>query len=132
MRSFLAAIFFDDRYQKLKFYSALVLYLTVLVVGSIPGARADVGELATGVVLHGLTYGFIAFLLFGGVRGSAVLRALKAFLSVMAMGASDEWVQSFFPYRHADVKDWYVDMIAAFLTVTLLTIVWTRRNSKHP
>ena len=38
----------------------------------------------------------------------------------MAMGAIDETVQSFLPYRHGTVTDWMIDSSAALVTAGLL------------
>lgn len=126
MRPLLALLIHDARYRKLEFRAAFVLYLAVLVFGSIPGARAGVGAFASGLVLHALTYCVIALLLFSGANGSAWRKALMSFLIVAAMGAGDECVQSFFSYRTASVTDWLVDISAAFFTSALLLLIWPR------
>jgi VanZ family protein len=74
-------------------------------------------------VLHSIAYAVLAFLWFTGSAGSAAARAAKAVLAVAVMGAGDEFVQSFFPYRGAAVGDWMVDCAAALVTSTVLCIV---------
>jgi VanZ family protein len=44
-------------------------------------------------------------------------------LAVALMGAGDEFIQSFFPYRGADVRDWAVDCGSAILVSLLLCAV---------
>jgi len=135
MRPFLALLVFDPWYRKLQFRCAFLLYLAVLVIGSIPGARADVGELASGLLLHSATYSLITLLLFSGANGTSWQKALKSFFIIAAMGATDEWVQSFFPYRQARVTDWLVDIAAAFITATVLLMIWPKdagTYSKQP
>jgi len=44
-------------------------------------------------------------------------------LAIALMGAVDEWVQSFFPYRSGDVRDWLVDVTAATLASTVLAVL---------
>ena len=122
----LIQIFLTTAYARLRYWSAIVLYLLILVLGSVPHARADLGEVASGVVLHSLAYGGLAFLLFTGGSGSAARRGAKAVLTVALMGALDEFVQSFFPYRHAAVSDWLVDCTAALLAALLMWGLWTR------
>jgi VanZ family protein len=129
MRSFLALLVFDARYQKLKFRCAFLLYLAVIVIGSLPGTRAEVGEYASGLVLHGFTYSVITFLLFGGTSGGAWGKAFKALLIITVMGVLDEYVQSFFPYRTASIMDWFVDISAGFLTSALLLMMWSKQAS---
>jgi len=111
---------------------ALLGLVAILVAGSIPGARAEVGAYASGVVLHGMSYAFLATLWFLGATGTPVGRALKAMLAIALMGAVDEWVQSFFPYRSGDVRDWLVDVTAATLASTLLAVLATFANAPQP
>jgi len=111
---------------------ALLGLVAILVAGSIPGARAEVGTYASGVVLHGLTYAFLASLWFLGATGTPLQRALKAMLAISLMGAVDEWVQSFFPYRSGDVRDWLVDVMAATLASTVLAVLATLAPAPQP
>ena len=106
--------------------------VAILVAGSIPGARAEVGAFASGVVLHGLTYAFLATLWFLGATGTPLQRALKAMLAIALMGAIDEWVQSFLPYRSGDVRDWLVDVIAATLASSVLAVLATFASASQP
>ena len=126
MPAFLSRLLFEPRLRSARIKTALLLYAGVIAAGSVPGARAEVGELASGVVLHGLTYGFLSLLCFFGSTGSAPVRAAKAVLAVALMGAGDELVQSFLPYRSGDVRDWMIDVSAALLTSTLLAVFVSR------
>lgn len=123
MPTLFSLLVIDPRWRKPRIACALLLFVTIIVAGSIPGARADIGEYASGVVLHSLAYSVIAFLLFTGTNGTRAARALKSLLTVAAMGALDETVQSFFPYRHAAVSDWLVDCTAAALTCMLFALI---------
>lgn len=111
---------------------ALLGLVAILVAGSIPGARTEVGAFASGVVLHGMTYAFLAALWFLGATGTPLQRALKAMLAIALMGAVDEWVQSFFPYRSGDVRDWLVDVSAATLASTVLAVLATFVPAPQP
>jgi VanZ family protein len=102
---------------------AALMYLAIVVTGNIPGARADIGQYAPGVVLHSIAYAVLTFLCFLGSTGSPAARAFKAVLAVAVMGAGDETIQSFFPYRGADVRDWAVDCSSAILVSLLLCVV---------
>lgn len=115
----LSLLLLDERLRKLRFITALTLFAIIVVIGSIPGARAEIGNLASGLVLHSLAYGGLTLLLFTGTVGTRSERALKAVLIVMAMGAADEAVQALLPYRVGAVLDWMVDSIAAVLTAAL-------------
>jgi VanZ family protein len=110
----------DPKLRKLRIGCALLMYTAILVMGSIPGARAEIGRYATGVVLHSLAYAILTFLIFTGSSGSARSRAFKSVLAVALMGAGDELLQTLFPYRGAAVADWLVDCSAAIVTSALL------------
>lgn len=126
MRTLLTQLFLTNSHAKLRYWSAMLLYLLILVLGSIPGARSDIGNVASGLILHSCAYAGLAFLVFTGASGTPARRAGKAFLTIMLMGALDEYVQSFFPYRHGAVSDWLVDCNAALLTALLMWALWSR------
>lgn len=128
MPAFLTLLLLDPRLRSARIKLALVLYAGIIVAGSIPGARAEVGEFAPGVVLHGLTYAFLTLLWYLGSAGSGPVRAAKSVLAIALMGAGDELVQSFLPYRSGDVRDWMVDVGAALLTSTLLAVLVPHRD----
>ncbi|MBG6220366.1 MULTISPECIES: VanZ family protein [unclassified Janthinobacterium] len=117
---------FADRHARLRYRTALLLYLLVILVGDIPGVRADVGHYASGGVLHCFGYGVLALILFSGTRGGMARRALLSVLMVAAMGALDEFIQSFLPYRRGAVSDWVVDITAAAAVCLLLFFLWPR------
>lgn len=115
---------FSDRYERLRYRTALVLYALVILIGDIPGVRADVGQYASGGVLHSFGYGVLALILFSGTAGGMARRALLSVLMVAAMGALDEFIQSFLPYRRGAVSDWVVDITAAVAVVLPLALIW--------
>lgn len=117
---------FATRYERLRFRMALFLYALVIIIGDIPGARADVGQYASGVVLHSFGYGVLALLLFSGITGSMLRRALLSVLMVALMGALDEYIQSFLPYRRGAVSDWLVDITAATVVALPLIVLWPK------
>lgn len=106
--------------------AALIIFAGIVIAGSVPGARAEVGEFASGIVLHSLAYAALTTLWFLGSTGSALQRALKAVLAIALMGALDEGVQRFLPYRSGTVHDWLVDVTAATLAATTLALLATR------
>lgn len=128
MQKFLTLLFLSDAYARLRFWGALFLFTLNCIIGSIPGARAEAAQYASGLVLHSFGYSVLAFLLFTGCQGQAPQRALKAVFGVAVLGAIDEFVQSFFPYRHGSVDDWLVDMAAAIIAATLMWAWWSLRK----
>jgi VanZ family protein len=126
MTTYLSTFLHNPPKRPLYVAVAIVMFLTIITTGNIPGARADIGAYAPGAVLHSIAYAVLAALWFIGSRGSPLARASKAVLAVAVMGASDEFVQSFFPYRGADVRDWAVDVGAAIVASSLLTLLAAR------
>jgi VanZ family protein len=152
MKQFLIDISFGEKYRKLRLGSAFLLYFLILVLGSVPGARQDVGEMASGLIflilgsipglrqdvgeissgltLHASAYSIITLLLFTGYVGRPSRKAIQAFMTVAAMGALDEYIQSFLSYRTGAASDWMVDVIAGFVTASLLVILTKERLQK--
>jgi VanZ family protein len=128
MRSLLQQVILTPAHANLRYRGAFLLYLMILALGSVPGARADIGQVASGLVLHSCAYAGLTFLLFTGGSGGITLRAVKAVLTIMAMGALDEIVQSFLPYRHGAVSDWLVDTASALLMASAMWLLWSRHK----
>lgn len=120
MAAFFTLLVLDARLRKWRYGIAMVLYAAILLIGSVRGARAEIGHYATGLVLHSLAYGGITLLLFTGSLGTPRQRALKAVLTVVLMGALDEALQSLLPYRSGTLRDWLVDCYAAIVSAGLL------------
>ena len=132
MRALFSSILLDQKHRKLRYRCAIALYLAIVAMGSIPGARVQIATVASGVVLHSVAYATLALLLFTGSRGSPGQKALQAVLTVAAMGAMDEFVQSFLPYRTAALGDWAVDCNAALWTCAALWGFWPRDAMPDP
>lgn len=122
----ITTLLFGAKYQRTRFHAAFALYLLIVVIGSVPHARAEIGSLASGLVLHSLAYSVITFLLFTGFAAGGQKNAIRACIIVAVMGAFDEYVQSYFPYRNAALSDWLVDCGASIVTVLLLTMMAPR------
>jgi VanZ family protein len=126
MNAMLSQLLLHPRLRLACLSCATLMYLAIVVTGNIPGARADIGHYAPGVVLHSTAYAVLTLLCFLGSKGSPAARAVKAVLAIALMGAGDEFIQSFFPYRGADVRDWAVDCSSAILMSLLLCAILPR------
>jgi cell shape-determining protein MreD len=120
MSSILSTLVLDERLRRRRFFSAFLMFAAIVVMGSIPGARAEIGQYGSGIVLHSIAYASLTFLLYTGSRGTRTQRAVRAVLTVAAMGALDEFVQSFLTYRQGTPRDWIVDCCASLVTSALL------------
>lgn len=110
----------DPKLAPIRLRAAWAIYFAILIFGSIPGARTEVGEYASGLILHFAAYSGITFLLFTGTPGQPSVTALRSILVVACMGAVDEFIQSFLPYRRGALVDWYTDVAAAVCTACVL------------
>lgn len=128
MLNFLHQFILTTEHANLRYRTALTLFALILILGSIPGARQDIGHYASGLILHSCAYAGITFLLFTGGAGTLAARAVKAVLIVAAMGACDELVQSFLPYRRGAVGDWVVDVTSAVVTAAIMWAMWKRHK----
>ena len=124
-----ATILLDSRFQHTCYASAMTLFLVIVVMGSIPGARQNLGQYASGLVLHSAAYAILSALIFLGNRGSASRRAICAVITIAMMGATDEYVQSFWSYRTAALSDWMVDVASGAVISTALWKFWSRMTA---
>ncbi len=120
MSPLLSLLVLDERLRRRRFLSALLVFAAIIVMGSIPGARTEIAEFGSGVLLHSIAYGSLTFLLYTGTTGTRGQRAVRSVLAVVVMGALDEFVQSFLSYRHGSLGDWMVDCIASLVTAGML------------
>ena len=128
MLNLIHLLILTPRHAIMRYRTAVVLYSLILIIGSIPGARQDIGQVASGLILHSCAYAGITFLLFTGGSGTLAARAVKAVLTVAAMGALDEVIQSFLPSRHGAVRDWMVDVTSAIVTAAVMWAMWKRHK----
>ena len=119
-----ATILLSSRFQRACYASAMTLFLAIVLLGSIPGARHNMGQLASGLVLHSTAYAILGALLFLGSRGGASRRAVCTVITIAVMGATDECVQSFWPYRAAALSDWLIDVISGTVVASVLWRCW--------
>ena len=78
MSSILTTLVLDERLRRRRFYSAFLMFAAILVLGSVPGARAEIGAFGSGIALHGIAYASLTFLLYTGTTGSRHRRAVSA------------------------------------------------------
>lgn len=101
---------------------AVLFFVVMVLVGTIPGYAKALSDATDDKLLHFCAYGVMSWLIFNGVRGVMLSRALRTLLLLAALGALDETIQSFIPYRTASVLDWYADMLAGLICVTVLVL----------
>ena len=100
----------------------LLFFVLMITLGSIPGEASALSARFGDKLLHVLADGFMAMLLFHAIKGSRSMRFFAPIAMIALLGLIDESVQSFLPYRHASLLDWFFDVAAAALAVTLLAL----------
>ena len=78
MYTVISTLFIEPALQKFRLRCALALYVLILVLGSVPGARQDIGEYASGGFLHATANAGLTLLLFCGRNGTRMQRGVKA------------------------------------------------------
>jgi len=77
--------------------------------------------------IHFLEYGFLAYLLFRGVRmrnkGWRLKWILFAGLITIGYGALDEFFQTLIPSRTGSLSDWMIDSAGAVVTLLIITMI---------
>nr|WP_254595361.1 VanZ family protein [Achromobacter mucicolens] len=99
--------------------AAALFFIVLVTVGNLPGLAADMSDAFGDKRLHLAAYACLTALIYLSVNRRP---ALVAMLAVTALGALDESIQSFFPYRQADLLDLLADISAAGATVISLHI----------
>jgi VanZ family protein len=109
----------------------LILFTAMIAIGSIPGKADALSSVVYDKLLHMLAYGMLAGLIYCGISGNRIARALCSVLAIAALGAADEAIQSLMPYRHANLQDWKFNMLGAFACVTFLSFRQPMRSQQE-
>jgi len=101
--------------------AAALLFALLVFFGNLPGTALILSSVLPDKLLHCLAYGLLSALLYYAMPALGTgMRALATWFSIGMLGALDEAVQSFMPYRNADLSDWLCNMSASLSCITLL------------
>jgi hypothetical protein len=76
MQSTLIQTLFGPTWRPARLRAGFALYALILILGSVPHARAEVGLFASGLVLHSTAYAIITFLLATGIDRPPLSRSM--------------------------------------------------------
>lgn len=107
---------------------ACVFFALMMLIGAIPGEAQVLSDAVGDKLLHLTAYSFLTCMIFGGLRGTIVSRALRTILMIGLLGGIDEAIQSFMLYRNANLNDLAFDMLAGCLTLTFLILLSINRH----
>lgn len=102
------------------FCAASGVFIVLIALGSLPGTADALSQRFGDKLLHTLAYSVMAALYFFSYSGSKLARSIATITSIALLGALDETVQIFLPYRNSSLADWCFDIAAALIVVTLL------------
>jgi uncharacterized membrane protein YsdA (DUF1294 family) len=111
--------------------TACAFFALLILIGAIPGEAELASSMVNDKLLHFFAYSFLSCLLYGGLTGSAASRVWRTLAMIAILGALDEAIQSFMPYRHADMSDWEFDMLAATVSITALLLLDTAMTRRR-
>lgn len=105
--------------------TACAFFALMVAIGAIPGEATALSAKVPDKLLHFTAYAGLSGLIYGDLAGGMASRALRTLLLIALLGGLDEVMQSFMPYRSADLADWTFDMLAALSSVLLLPLLST-------
>ncbi|KWR90407.1 VanZ family protein [Cupriavidus sp. IDO] len=100
--------------------AAIAFFLTMLVVGSIPGKAQALNREYGDKLMHLCAYACLAGAIFLAFSRH---RAVITLASVAMLGSLDEIIQGFFPYRSSNLADLLTDLAAALAAIAVLSLV---------
>lgn len=109
---------------------ALIFFLFMIIVGSLPGNAQALTEKINDKILHFLAYSLLTALIYLSLS-TTHLRKFTLTLSIIAILAmTDEFIQSTMTFRNASFYDLSVDILAASLITSCLSLL-TKNNRKN-
>ena len=102
---------------------ALIFFLFMIIVGSLPGNAQALTEKINDKILHFLAYSLLTVLIYLSLS-TTHLRKFTLTLSIIAILAmTDELIQSTMTFRNASLYDLSVDILAASLIASCLSLL---------
>ncbi|MFZ6750056.1 VanZ family protein [Undibacterium sp. Ren11W] len=100
-----------------------IFFAVMVAIGAIPGEATALSARIPDKLLHFVAYSFLTGCIFGSLVGSLWSRSWRSIVYVGMLGALDENIQRFMPYRSCDIADWAFDILAATVSVLILTLI---------
>jgi VanZ family protein len=105
-------------------------FLLMVAIGAIPGEATELSAKIPDKLLHFTAYSFLTCCIYRSLSCGLLSRAVRTVMIVGVLGALDENIQRFMPYRSCDLKDWIFDLLAAFFSVVVLSFIFAIANPK--
>ncbi len=109
---------------------AIVFFLFMIALGSLPGNAQALTEKINDKILHFLAYSLLTILIYLSLS-TTQLRKFTLTLSIIAILAmTDELIQSTMAFRNASLYDLSIDILAASLIASCLSLL-TKKNRQN-
>ena len=101
---------------------AIIFFLCMIILGSLPGHAQALTEKINDKILHFLAYGLLTALIYLSLSTSQLRKFTTTLGIIIILGMTDELIQSTLPYRTASLLDLSVDILAACLITSCLSL----------
>ena len=103
--------------------AAISLFILMLALGSYPGNAQALTEKINDKILHFLAYSLLTALIYLSLNSTKREKIFITLCIMFALSLTDEYIQSMLSFRTASLLDLSVDLLAAGLMTSCLSLL---------
>lgn len=103
--------------------AAITLFILMLALGSYPGNAQALTEKINDKILHFLAYSLLTALIYLSLNSTKREKFFITLCIMFALSLTDEYIQSMLSFRTASLLDLSVDLLAAGLMTSCLSLI---------
>ncbi len=103
--------------------AAITLFILMLALGSYPGNAQALTEKINDKILHFLAYSLLTALIYLSLNSTKREKFFITLCIMFALSLTDEYIQSMLSFRTASLLDLIVDLLAAGLMTSCLSLL---------
>lgn len=103
--------------------AAITLFILMLALGSYPGNAQALTEKINDKILHFLAYSLLTALIYLSLNSTKREKFFITLCIMFALSLTDEYIQSMLSFRTASLLDLSVDLLAAGLMTSCLSLL---------
>ena len=103
--------------------AAITLFILMLALGSYPGNAQALTEKINDKILHFLAYSLLTALIYLSLNSTKQEKFFITLCIMFALSLTDEYIQSMLSFRTASLLDLSVDLLAAGLMTSCLSLL---------
>ena len=103
--------------------AAITLFILMLALGSYPGNAQALTEKINDKILHFLAYSLLTALIYLSLYSTKREKFFITLCIMFALSLTDEYIQSMLSFRTASLLDLSVDLLAASLMTSCLSLL---------